>query len=123
RKATVTISTAADETAKTYMSQIALTAPDSCGVLKGATLSATAVNGLNNPSGSAGSVLTAARFGCYQIGGTMPTPVQGLSVGASYDYMNGPPLASPTPPNKAGYANAGTLYTSYQATEKLKLNV
>ena len=119
--ATGTIVTAADESEKTYMGQIALTAPDSFGFLKGATLSATAVNGLNNPSGSGGSVLTAGRFGCYQIGGTMPTPVQGLSVGASYDYMNGPPLAFAAP-NKAGYANATTLYTSYQATEKLKLN-
>src|SRR5438093_3001178 len=101
--------TPADESEKTYMGQIALTAPESFGFLKGATLSATAVNGLNNPSGSAGSVLTAARFGCYQIGGTMPTPVEGLSVGASYDYMNGPPLGFAAP-NKAGYANAATLY-------------
>src|SRR5437016_1575679 len=115
------LGTAADESEKTYMGQIALTAPESFGFLKGATLSATAVNGLNNPSGSGGSVLSAARFGCYQIGGTMPTPVEGLSVGASYDYMNGPPLAFAAP-NKAGYANAATLYTSYQASEKLKLN-
>ncbi len=113
--------TAADESEKTYMGQIALTAPESFGFLKGATLSATVVEGLNNPSGSGGSVLSAARFGCYQIGGTMPTPVQGLSVGASYDYMDGPPLAFAAP-NKAGYANAATLYTSYQASEKLKLN-
>src|SRR6266516_2958687 len=112
----------AAESEKTYMGQIALTAPESFGFLKGATLSATAVNGLNNPSGDGGSVLTAGRFGCYQIGGTMPTPVEGLSVGASYDYMNGPPLAFAALPNKAGYANAATLYTSYQATEKLKLN-
>ena len=97
------LGTAADESEKTYMGQIALTAPESFGFLKGATLSATAVNGLNNPSGSGGSVLSAGRFGCYQIGGTMPTPVQGLSVGASYDYMNGPPLAFAAP-NKAGYA-------------------
>src|SRR5213594_246562 len=115
------IGATAAESEKTYMGQIALTAPESFGFLKGATLSATAVNGLNNPSGSGGSVLTAARFGCYQIGGTMPTPVEGLSVGASYDYMNGPPLAFAAP-NTAGYANAATLYTSYQATEKLKLN-
>lgn len=115
------LGTAADESEKTYMGQIALTAPESFGFLKGATLSATAVNGLNNPSGSGGSVLSAGRFGCYQIGGTMPTPLKGLSVGASYDYMDGPPLAFAAP-NKAGYANAATLYTSYQATEKLKLN-
>src|SRR6266571_3198919 len=50
--------TAADESEKTYMGQIALTAPDSFGFLKGATISATAVNGLNNPSGSAASGLT-----------------------------------------------------------------
>ena len=112
----------AAESEKTYMGQIALTAPESFGFLKGATLSATAVSGLNNPSGNGGSFLTAGRFGCYQVGGTMPTPLQGLVVGASYDYMNGPPLAFAAAPNKAGYANAGTIYTSYQATEKLKLN-
>src|SRR6266496_6384562 len=50
--------TAADESEKTYMGQIALTAPESFGFLKGATISATAVNGLNNPSGSGGSVLS-----------------------------------------------------------------
>jgi len=115
------VSGPAAESEKTYMGQIALTAPESFGYLKGATLSATAVNGLNNPSGNAGSVLTAGRFGCYQIGGTMPTPLEGLVVGASYDYMDGPPLAFAAP-NKSGYANAATLYTSYQATEKLKLN-
>src|SRR5437773_2779982 len=45
----------AAESEKLYMAQIALTAPESFGCFKGATLSSTVVNGLNNASGDAGS--------------------------------------------------------------------
>src|SRR5205823_6004315 len=66
------------ETEKTYMAQIAFTAPTNWGVLSGATLSTTVVNGLNNASGDAGSVLSTGHITCWQIGGTMPTPLTGL---------------------------------------------
>ncbi len=112
----------AAESEKTYMGQFALTALESLGFLKGATLSGTVVTGLNNPSGSGGSALSAGHFTCYQIGGSWPTPLAGLMIGASYDYMDGPPLGFAAVQNKSAYANAATLYTSYQATEKLKLN-
>ena len=114
---------APSETEKTYMAQFILTAPESWGFLKGATLASTIVNGLNNASGSAGSTLTSGHITCWQIGGTIPTPLKGLSIGASYDYMDGPNLpAAPGVSTKSKYANAVTLYTMYQATEKLKLN-
>ncbi|MBI4663631.1 MAG: outer membrane beta-barrel protein [Verrucomicrobia bacterium] len=110
------------ESEKTYMGQFILTAPEGFGCLKGATLSGTVVTGLNNPSGSGGSALSAGHFTCYQIGGTVPTPLEGLVIGASYDYMDAAPLGFAPAPNKSAYANAATLYTSYRATEKLRLN-
>jgi hypothetical protein len=112
------------ETDKTYMAEFILTAPESWGFLKGATLASTIVNGLNNPSGSAGSTLTTGHITCWQIGGTMPTPVAGLTIGASYDYEDGPNLPfAPGVDTRSKYVNAATLYVMYQATEKLKLNV
>jgi len=74
-------------------------------------------------SGNGGSSLSTGHITCWQIGGTMPTPVTGLSVGLSYDYMDGPnlPFAAGVD-TRSKYANAGTLYVMYQATEKLKLN-
>lgn len=111
------------ETEKTYMAMVMLTAPESWGFLKGATLNSTVVNGLNNPSGSAGSSLSSGHITCWQIGVTVPTPLTGFKVGASYDYMDGPNLpATPGVSTKSKYANAATLYLMYQATEKLKLN-
>src|SRR5439155_17413621 len=60
---------------------------------------------------------------CWQIGGTIPTPLKGLTLGVSYDYMDGPNLPfAPGVDTRSKYANAGTLYVMYQATEKLKLN-
>ncbi|MBI3849181.1 MAG: outer membrane beta-barrel protein [Verrucomicrobia bacterium] len=113
---------APSQTEKTYMGMFMLTAPESWGWLKGATLASTIVNGLNNASGSGGSVLSAGHITCWQIGGTVPTPVKGLSFGASYDYMDGAPLAFAAAQNKSAYVNAATFYAMYQATEKLKLN-
>ena len=110
------------ESEKTYMAAFYLTAPESFGWLKGATLASTVVNGLNNASGSAGSTLTTGHITCWQIGGTMPTPVKNLTVGASYDYMDSPNLPFAAAPNKSAYANAVTLYSTCQATDKLKLN-
>lgn len=110
------------ESEKTYMGSFVLTAPESMGFLKGGTLAGTVVTGLNNPSGSGGSVLANHHYTCYQIGGTTPTPLAGLSIGASYDYMDDPPLAGRAGVLGTSYANAVTGYLLYQATEKLKLN-
>ena len=112
----------AAESEKTYMAAFYLTAPESWGWLKGATLASTVVNGLNNPSGAAGSVLSAGHITCWQIGGTLPMPLKGMSLGLSYDYMDGAPLAFAATQNKSAYANAVTAYLMYQATEKLKVN-
>ena len=101
------------ESRKTYMGSVTLTAPESFGSLKGAAFYAGIIDG----SGQGSDMVN------YYAGVTVPTPVTGLSVGASYDYLgrseksvDGVQLAA------ANYANATALYLSYQATEKLKLN-
>lgn len=110
------------ETEKTYMAMVMLTAPESWGFLKGATLNSSVVSGLNNPSGSGGSALSAGHITCWQISGTIPMPVKGWTLGASYDYMDGAPLGFAPTQNKSTYVDAVTLYSMFQATEKLKLN-
>lgn len=102
-----------DESEKTYMGGITLTAPESMGFLKGATLYGAIINGLNGSAYATDNRLTQ-----YYAGATIPTPLEGLSVGASYDYRaNGMPSKT-----GSSYANAVAGYLSYQATEKLKLN-
>ena len=100
---------AADETEKTYMGGITLTAPESFGFLAGASLYASAVDGL--AGGPRDTKL-------YYAGATLPTPVEGLTLGAAYDYREDSSIAGPS--GDRAYAVAG--YISYQATEKLKLN-
>ena len=113
------------ETEKTYMAMVMLTAPESWGFLKGATLTGTIVNGLNNASGNAGSSLTTGHITCSQFSATLPMPVKGLTLGLSYDYEDGPnlPFAALGTDTRSKYVNVTTVYLMYQATEKLKLNV
>jgi hypothetical protein len=106
------------ETEKTYMAQIAFTAPTNWGFLGGATLSSTIVNGLNNASGDGGSVPTSGHITCWQTSATIPTPWKGFTVGLSYDYMDGAPIGLG---NEGKYANAVTGYFLYQK-DKWKLN-
>jgi hypothetical protein len=101
----------ASESEKTYLGAITVTAPESLGFLKGGTLYAGVVNGLP-------SLGNATDITLYYVGGTVPTPLTGLSVGACYDYRGDTQIGA-TP---STYANAAALYLSYQATEKLKVN-
>ena len=96
------------ETLKTYIGAVTLTAPESAGFLKGATLTA----GINDAATAAGKdVLN------YYVGGSLPTPIEGLALGAAYDYR-----ANAVPGTKSSYENAVAAYLSYQASEKLKLS-
>lgn len=105
----------ADESEKTYMGLITLTAPESFGFLKGSVLTAGIVDGLAGDASDRTS---------YYAGLTVPTPIEGLAVGAAYDYVGTKEVGNPAAVNGAasGYANATALYLSYQATEKLKLS-
>ena len=101
------IAVPAAESEKTYVGAIYLTAPESWGSLKGATLNFVAGNGLNGRVTATPSHATA-----YYVGSTIPTPLHGLSVGFAYDYISW----------ERFYANATAGYLMYQATAKLKLN-
>jgi len=95
------------ESSKAYLAMVTLTAPDSWGWMKGASMSGGYTTGPN--------VAGAHHIDQYYVGGTMPLPVTGLSLGVAYDYT-GDTMAV------GGYANATALYILYQATEKLKIN-
>jgi len=100
------------ESAKAYLAMITLTAPDSFGWAKGASLSAGYTGGPN--------VSNNEHVQQWYVGGTLPLPVTGLSLGIAYDYTGniGGYVGAPS----GGYANATALYVMWQATEKLKLN-
>lgn len=97
------------ESVKTYMGSVTFIAPESMGFLKGSTLTAGAINGFEGSSNN-------GKYTGVYVGGSMNTPVEGLSIGGSWDYRRidnqginqGLDIA---------YAVAG--YAKYQATEKL----
>lgn len=112
-----------NESKKSYMGSLALTAPESWGFLAGSTLYAAAVVG--NQTGSAQNNAN------YYVGTVLNTGVKGLKVGASYDYAG---LSATTSAStgtiggglsqggQASWANAVAVYASFQATEKLSLH-
>lgn len=105
------------ETQKTYLASATLTAPESSGFLSGSALYLGIVDGRAMGNGSTDTT-------SYYAGVSIPTPLEGVSFGASFDYVeNGPNnalvVATSTTDNWA-WAAAG--YVSWQATEKLKLN-
>jgi hypothetical protein len=102
------------ESAKAYLAMLTATAPDSCGWMKGATLSAGVVTG---PNANGPHHVTQA-----YVGGTMPLPVKNLSLGAAFDYDWGIAQFTGDPNSSGGYAHAEALYILWQATDKLKIN-
>ncbi|MDE3068609.1 MAG: outer membrane beta-barrel protein [Verrucomicrobiota bacterium] len=105
------------ESQKAYMGSIALTAPGSLGFMKGATLTLGAID-------TAGHVSTAPGSTSFYAGLTMPTPISALKVGAAFDYLDlhdGTGVGTANPSNNSAWV-AG-LYSSYQATDKLSLNL
>jgi hypothetical protein len=96
------------ESLKSYMGGITLKAPESWGFLAGSSLYAGIVDGGQD-------------FGLddtinLYVGASVSTPVEGLTVGASYDYLaNG--MGNST------YGNAFAAYVSYQITEQFKANL
>jgi hypothetical protein len=111
------------ESYKTYMGSIALTAPDSMGFLAGSTLYGGVVSGFNSSSVSGlyvpGTAIVGQNQASYYVGATVATPVTGLRVGASWDYLD------PRGANFGGqqYGMSVAAYMSYQATEKLSFHV
>jgi hypothetical protein len=103
------------ESQKAYMGDLQFTAPDSAGFMKGATLTVAAIDAAGVGTADPGST-------SFYVGATIPTPVSALKVGACFDYLdihNGSVTGNPANDSIWNIA----LYGSYQATEKLSLNV
>jgi len=83
---------------------VSLTAPDSWGALKGATLS---VGGTDNTDSNAPKNVYA--------GATIPTPLAALKFGLAYDYLD--------VGVGAGHANVFGAYGTYTASDKLTFNL
>jgi hypothetical protein len=109
---------AAAESEKTYMASVSLTAPESWGFLKDSAWYFGIIDGLaGNTSGATGNSKDTTSV---YAGGSLHTPVEGLSVGGAFDYrFNGPNTV--TVGNNWAWAIAG--YASFQANEKWKFNV
>jgi len=106
-----------NESSKTYMGSIALTAPDDWGFVAGSSLYAGFVEGFSIPFGRQQENL--------YLGATVATPVTGLRLGASFDYAKtGNPLAAAGGilGNTTLQAHSFAGYISYQATEKLSVH-
>jgi hypothetical protein len=97
---------------KYYLAMVTLTAPESTGFLKGSTLTFGYQNGAGDAVLNGGSNVHTVN---YYVGGTIATPLAGLSLGAALDYIS-------DAGGGANYAKTIAAYASYQATEKLKLN-
>ncbi len=99
------------ESKKAVLGMINLTAPDSVAWLKGASLGLGALSGPGN-----GVSKTTSQF---YVGGTLPTFVDGLTIGFGYDYT-APDSVDFVPAN--AYANSIAGYVGYKLTEKLTSN-
>jgi len=96
------------ESKKAYLAMVTLTAPESFGFLKGASLSAGYTGGVNGPT-------SGWMQDNFYVGASVPTPISGLAVGLAFDYTAGIGF-------KNSEAEALAAYLSYQATEKLKVS-
>jgi hypothetical protein len=109
----------------TVMGGVTLTAPDSFGWSKGATLAFDIINtsgSLAQNPGSNGTVnngVTNTGNGngatTYYAGVTLPTPIAALKFGASFDYLNARDVSQ----NEW----VGAVYSTYQFSDKLSLNL
>jgi hypothetical protein len=108
------------ESAKTYMGSVVITMPDATGPLAGSVLYAGVVDGSTFPGwgGSDGRRDVTSLY----AGGTLRTPVQGLSLGAAWDYRSNGPQAFPAtfPLDNRAYSVAG--YATFAFTDNLRAN-
>ena len=122
---------AAFETQKAYMGAIALTAPDSWGALKGATLNLGVINSVDSnlvgPLLGGLGITGLNTFGTtsWYAGLMIPTPNSALKFGAAFDYLElhnsgvNSPLGN-NPHDDSSWNVA--VYANLQATDKLSFN-
>jgi predicted porin len=99
---------------KTFIGTLALTAPESFGFLRGATLYTGVVHG--RASTSTGAV--APDHTWIYVGATIPTPLKGLTTGIAWDHVMIPDTAGLSTKNTDAVAG----YLTYKATERITLN-
>lgn len=101
------------DTQKTFLAAATITLPENTGMFAGSSIYAGVVDGRAAGNNAIDST-------SYYAGMTMTTPLEGLAIGAAFDYLeNG---AGNIITVGSNWAWAAALYLSYQATEKLKLN-
>jgi hypothetical protein len=125
-------STTVYEDNKTWLGSVSLTAPDSMGFLKGATLSSGVIYGIDgytqplnrgdiepayNPPGTG----SGRPLNLY-VGATIPTPMNQLKLGAAFDYVN-VPNATQLTQNRTDNIWVLGGYATYQASDKASVNV
>jgi hypothetical protein len=110
------------ESEKAYMGSVTITAPDSMGFLKGSVLYLGVVNGLNGATVFNAANTESQRTSSYYVGATVNTPLEGLAVGAAFDYRTDFSQAGlPMSPENIAYSVAG--YLSYSPKDaKWKVN-
>ncbi|HEV2328923.1 MAG TPA: outer membrane beta-barrel protein [Verrucomicrobiae bacterium] len=98
------------ESQKSYLGLVTLTAPDSFGWMKGATLTFGAENSVDsNVAPGTGSKTS------WYAGVTVPTPLTALTFGGSYDYLD--------LHGGGGEFWAINLYSTYHLTDKASFNL
>lgn len=97
---------------KDYIANLSLTAPDSWGWLKGSSLNAGTVQGFDN-----GAVNN------YTVSATLATPVTGLKVGLAFDAGQTLTQNPITAQDLSWDGSIWGAYVTYQATDKLSLNL
>lgn len=97
-----------NNSAKTFMAAVTVTAPEALGPLAGSTITAGAVDGRNG--GQVGGPDVTQIY----VGGTIPTPVEGLTLGVAWDHFN-----------VDGGSDTDTVaaYLGYSLSEKSSLNL
>jgi hypothetical protein len=101
-----------NESYKTYMGSVALTAPEDWGFLGGSSLAFGVINGFNNGINGNQTSLYA--------GTSMATPIAGLTIGTAHDWALAHNDDDNSIPDQHAYAHG--LYASIQATEKLSFH-
>jgi len=103
------------ESSKAYVGAITVTLPEGAGAFKNSVIAAGIVHGRNGMNGGPGVGQSVRN---YYAGMTLNTPVEGLSVGAAWDYLEN----ATAPIDGSSDAYAGALYVSY-GHEKWKINL
>jgi hypothetical protein len=109
----------------TYMGALTFTAPTNAGWASGSTLTAGVVTGgIGTPAAGAATATPNTDVTSVYVGGTLNTPVTNLKLGASvdYQYVHDYATVSGGAPGDGNTWDVA-LYGTYQATEKLALNL